>query len=43
MIQGTFIDEVADFFTREMGITEDMIKLTNKLEKKKKTGGPKMQ
>lgn len=38
-IQGTFIDEVQDFLIQEMGIPEDLIKLNNKIEKKKAKAG----
>jgi hypothetical protein len=34
-LAGTFIDEIVDFLTREMGISEDLIIQNNKVEKKK--------
>lgn len=42
-MQGTFLDEVQEFLVNEMGISEDLIKLHNKLDKKKKGGKMQMQ
>lgn len=36
MIQGTFIDEVADMLTEDYKIKKEFISMTNKLDKKKK-------
>ena len=35
-IQGTFLDELVDFFVEEHGVNKDLIIPVNKLDKKKK-------